>query len=627
MAYASNPFDHMLPHDGPYPTVAMPQPFNRVPVFSTMGRGPRGEKGERGFPGEASRKDFETVADMVAEESLEAGDICRTLGFHEAGDGGAAWYKVTDDATANGMDIIALDNGLYAELQITEAYVTPEMFGTMSNIDSSNVFNRIFTLSLNIDGMNNIYLISNQLTPISDVYISNCKFDLTGVNGIFNRTSILNSITLRNCEFFNSSTRVTGQFSQDAAVAIIARYVNVDNCIIHDNAGNGLILYYGNGDNSSLFENVSITNCVAYNNGVYQDSLVSSGVGIGAYLDPSNNNHNVTIENCVAYENASSGIAPHGCNNVVIKSCTSYNNYEHGFVFQDSDNCSIDSCAAYGNSSRPLRIQGNFEDENGYCNRVSVTNNKFKTWGVLIGYNVTNVIIENNFFDEISLATDTPLLAFDRPEKPCSNIVFKNNIINHDIESKTNIAMPFQGNTNILSYDNIVNGDNNPIGGSVLSSDALKRRIYNGKNTSLLSDSYDVTNSLNLVNGTYVDNVLTATGNGVVAQTDSYDIPENCKYIAFYTSIHYDNAPVGNQGFWQTMRLRNSGGGLIQDLSSYTDFWKTEQENTIETCVVLDAKLAKSNYDALAKIQFAIGGNTGITGTVKNISASFNGVF
>ena len=38
----NNPFDHI---DSPLPTVAN-GPFNRVPVFSTMGRGPRGEKGD-----------------------------------------------------------------------------------------------------------------------------------------------------------------------------------------------------------------------------------------------------------------------------------------------------------------------------------------------------------------------------------------------------------------------------------------------------------------------------------------------------------------------------------------------------------------------------------------------------
>lgn len=176
MAYASNPFDHMLPHDGPYPTVAMPQPFNRVPVFSTMGRGPRGEQGERGFPGEASRKDFETVADMVAEGSLEAGDICHTLGFHAAGDGGAAWYQVTDDATANGMDIIALENGLYAELQITEAYVTPEMFGALGDGEHDDTVSIKAAMQANsvIVFNTKTYLISEDITLIGNY------FDLNG---------------------------------------------------------------------------------------------------------------------------------------------------------------------------------------------------------------------------------------------------------------------------------------------------------------------------------------------------------------------------------------------------------------------------------------------------------------
>lgn len=49
--YAYNPFDHLEPHHGPYPTVAMPKPFNRQPVFSTMGRGPRGEQGIQGPQG------------------------------------------------------------------------------------------------------------------------------------------------------------------------------------------------------------------------------------------------------------------------------------------------------------------------------------------------------------------------------------------------------------------------------------------------------------------------------------------------------------------------------------------------------------------------------------------------
>jgi len=46
MAYIDNQFDHLHPVGRDLRT-----PFNRVPVFSTMGRGPRGEKGEKGDKG------------------------------------------------------------------------------------------------------------------------------------------------------------------------------------------------------------------------------------------------------------------------------------------------------------------------------------------------------------------------------------------------------------------------------------------------------------------------------------------------------------------------------------------------------------------------------------------------
>ena len=203
--YAMNPFDHLAPYDGPYPKVAMPHPFNRHPIFSTMGRGPRGEKGDVGFiefadplehdknrsyksgvivlgsdgasylskqdvpagielsderywgitatPSaqvEAYRREvlgfedalykraivFETVADMKPNE-LTDGNICHTNGFHKSGDGGAAWYEISNTlpqgmTEANGMDVIGIPENapvLYANLVNVGELVTPEMYG------------------------------------------------------------------------------------------------------------------------------------------------------------------------------------------------------------------------------------------------------------------------------------------------------------------------------------------------------------------------------------------------------------------------------------------------------------------------------------------------------------------
>jgi len=72
---------------------------------------------------------FDTVADMQAATYLKNGMTCHTNGFHASGDGGAAYYTVNASGTANDMDILALQGGLYATLIVTEPYVTPEQFG------------------------------------------------------------------------------------------------------------------------------------------------------------------------------------------------------------------------------------------------------------------------------------------------------------------------------------------------------------------------------------------------------------------------------------------------------------------------------------------------------------------
>lgn len=71
---------------------------------------------------------YETVADMQADTTLTSGMICHTNGFHTSGDGGAAFYKITASGTANGMDVIALENGMYAELNIDQN-LCPEQLG------------------------------------------------------------------------------------------------------------------------------------------------------------------------------------------------------------------------------------------------------------------------------------------------------------------------------------------------------------------------------------------------------------------------------------------------------------------------------------------------------------------
>lgn len=116
---------------------------------------------------EGNVKGFDTVADMQAA-TLAAGNICHTNGFYASGDGGAAFYKIAASGTANGMDVLACGD-LFANLVITESYVTPEMFGAYANRegDSTEAIKAAYAKAKTTGKSliaNGIYIISDTLS-------------------------------------------------------------------------------------------------------------------------------------------------------------------------------------------------------------------------------------------------------------------------------------------------------------------------------------------------------------------------------------------------------------------------------------------------------------------------------
>lgn len=66
-----------------------------------------------------AQRAYESVQDMVNDKAnLRDGMVVRTLGFHEAGDGGAALYRVSGGNVPNGMDIIGLGDATCATIVI-----------------------------------------------------------------------------------------------------------------------------------------------------------------------------------------------------------------------------------------------------------------------------------------------------------------------------------------------------------------------------------------------------------------------------------------------------------------------------------------------------------------------------
>ena len=125
---------------------------------------------------------FDKVSNMTDSDLLYVGAICHTNGFHAAGDGGAAWYEISDSLpegmeSASEMDVLTCAGDLYAVLQVTGAYVTPEMFGAVGDgvTDDSEKLNYLF--SRNTD---EIFILKNKYLVTETILTYGVNINCTG---------------------------------------------------------------------------------------------------------------------------------------------------------------------------------------------------------------------------------------------------------------------------------------------------------------------------------------------------------------------------------------------------------------------------------------------------------------
>lgn len=560
-------------------------------------------------------KSYDTVADMQADTTLTAGMICHTLGFHAAGDGGAAWYKVESSGTANGMDVLALSSGV-ASLLIND-YMCPVAFGATNNTDCSSIIQRMLNLDVGIDGDNKSYIIENQLTPTANVRIKNCIFDFNNIGyGFFEReddtvytspTTVFSEyILIDNCEFKNSSEHVPAaesRYSYDSALPLYAKKVYISNSSFHDNDCNGLVLY-ADLTNLEAFEDVQIIGCSAYNNGIYNASthvISKDALGFGAFLDANDIDSNIIICNCIAYHNANSGFAPHGIRNVVISDCISYSNNEHGFVLQTSKTGVISNCIESGNWSRGIRIQGDWNIDPAYCENVTVTNcicNDSR--GIRIGGGVKNVLISNNIFNVNEAANYA--VDFDPKNYPDSNIVFTGNAFN----GKPTL-LPF-GNfracdLNMIAKNNYLNGIEQYYMGYDLQQEkslSFPFILTQFRPTDIFLKKYNMAQGAGKSGATFVDDVLTATSNTGNIFNDYYTA--DIKYLFVYVLGKILSFGTSAGTGWIRISLRASDNSELVSLS-----YNTEQITKITSkCnwgVLLDVDAIKKAYPTINYIR------------------------
>lgn len=148
---------------------------------------------------------FNSVEEMKASNTLKAGALGKTLGFYVAGDGGGANYLVVDtiaEDEADGASIIALQNGLYAKLLISNL-INVKWFGAVGDnthddteaINKANLFAKN-TAMLFMGSYNNeykYYATPSIFFPAGSYRITNSVTFYVGAGKIIADNAVINA--------------------------------------------------------------------------------------------------------------------------------------------------------------------------------------------------------------------------------------------------------------------------------------------------------------------------------------------------------------------------------------------------------------------------------------------------
>jgi len=279
---------------------------------------------------------FATVSEMQNYEHLYKGAICHTNGFHKSGDGGAAWYVISDVGDANGMDVIACSETLRANYVHTEQFINPEAFGAHGSANAAPYINKALEYGnivinndyiVNVDENGRCVIIPSNRDIIINSTITLNTNDRSDYAILF--IDNVDNINIKGCGTIkgDSSTHIgsTGEYGMGIQI-LRSTNVAINQITITDCWGDGI--YVGSGDIAPC-ENINICNCNIYHNGRNNISIVSAincivenctlnnayriAPRAGIDVEPNNNEvdtcKNIKISNCICNDNTGVGIS------------------------------------------------------------------------------------------------------------------------------------------------------------------------------------------------------------------------------------------------------------------------------------------------------------------------------
>ena len=114
-----------------------------------------------------------TVADLIANTALVAGDVAFTGGFYAAGDGGDGTYLIDNVGTPDNMFVFAMSNGLYAKLIYKDSLNVLQIGAHGDGLtDDTAILQAAMNNAQHVILPGGTYLISSTLTPAAGNNIS-----------------------------------------------------------------------------------------------------------------------------------------------------------------------------------------------------------------------------------------------------------------------------------------------------------------------------------------------------------------------------------------------------------------------------------------------------------------------
>ena len=396
------------------------------------------------------------------------------------------------------------------------------------------------------DSFSNNYMLNLLHTNI----LKNIVFDNNNYSYSTNNSSATDDkLIIENCEFIHTKINVDGNdFALNNAINLTAKESIIKNSKVYDNLSHGIRLISSQDNSTAL-----IDNCKIYNNGNYNETLITA-CGIAQYERNIGNNYDlVNVINCEAYANANTGIAVHSTNNCNVNNCYCHDNLEHGISLMDGQNGIITNCILYNNSSYGIRVQGDYLSLDPSYTDFIIKNNIFlKQSGIHLSNNIYNGIIEDNIFNDSTVGTTRFGIVLGDID------LLTDNIENITIKNNKFIGTSFLENTKIYAYfclneSNIIDeiyGINGNMNNTYITPKLNYSNNYNNLNT-----NYKVLTDWTIP-GTLTDNTITPSG-GIIARKN-FEINENPMFINVILDI-LQYTPKISIG----LRFRDTNNSLI----------------------------------------------------------------